>query len=263
MPLPTNPGSVGTPDYTRGVVSPQKVVGDFGEVASGTVGVPLNSQSLLVFAKGPAQDFQLSTVVGVTTGYSYGFQATDFPTSPPYDSTYVVLVTPGVDEQVSLRWTGAPPDGWVVVSDQGVRQVVDSTLYALAAENGLPAAGAGLAIFGTDGTDNRQLLTDNHGRLLPSAPTISTGVVTVANGGVILAAPTTGTNYIFGIRAWSASADIAEIHAGGAAIAAVSYPGGNIVGADDAEGFATTMALTYTALTVNQDANFLVRYANG
>ena len=183
-----------TPDNQRGVFNPQQVIGSFGAVASGVVQLPPNCQSLLVFTKGAPQPYQLQSVVGVTTGLEYPASAMNFPTSGPYNSVYAVVAMPGVDGQVTVTWGGAPTHGWGVIADAGVRQVVDQTLFALAAENGLPAIGGGLEVFGWDLTDDRQLLTDNTGRLNVIQVGANLHVHgTVGNGGQVLAAPAAGT----------------------------------------------------------------------
>lgn len=241
------------------------VVGNFGAVISGTVDIPSNAQSLIIFSKGASTAYQLETIIGGTTGFPYYFGAMDFPTSGPYTSMYVAVATPGVDASVTLTWDGIPADGWVVVADTGVRAVLDQSLYALAAVNGVADSGAGVAILGQSGGKNYELETDDNGRLIPLVPTAASSIV---GAGTLLAAPSSGANYLFGWDFYSESAaldDAATLEVGGTIIAysRISEAGATQTGIDhiQLDGFRTTAAVTIVG-AANGAASAL-RYTTG
>lgn len=140
--------SIGTPDYTRGVVSAQKLL---ATVAAGTarvtVGVPPNAETLLVCcANGPSNG--VLYVQGVTTLYLYA--GVLFPEQQHIDTTttWAFDVSSSMDEQVYVVFANAPTQEWFVYADAAVHVVGDAS--TLKNQNGamyvipsVPSGGAG------------------------------------------------------------------------------------------------------------------------
>jgi len=185
----------GTPDWQRGVFSPQKLVASVpintGEV---TVNMPANTEALLIIGAGA----YVSSVTGTTTNKTYTFI---YPTN---DNTgfAIVFVSPAVDPAVKIMLELAPAPEWYVVADAGVRTVVDAVLasaVAGASGGGVAPAGAVLVAgsspsFG--GGDAYVLETDDNGRLVPLVPTAA---IRISAAGEVLAAQASGAWYLFGL----------------------------------------------------------------
>lgn len=117
--------SVGTPDFTRGVVNPQKLLAQLpANTQSVTVGVPPNAETLIVTAWGGLTDYDV-TCAGVTSGFQYAggkVGPTAFQFAGP---TYMFDVSAAFDAQVTITFRTAPIVKWAVYSDAGVHCVLD------------------------------------------------------------------------------------------------------------------------------------------
>lgn len=119
--------SVGTPDYTRGIVSAQKQLAFLNHTSdTATVGVPPNAEALVIAT--PTNSL-LSTPVclGLTTALNYpavrvgGFLGSLGATHWMFD------VSSALDSQVQITWPGAHLEQWWVYSDAAARLVVNPT----------------------------------------------------------------------------------------------------------------------------------------
>jgi len=115
---------VDTPDWQRGVVSPQKLIGTFTALqTSGTVNLPPNCESIVVVGLGIGW-LNFSSCIGTTTGVTY--PASWMNGDSLAISTFVVVsVSPALDPAVTITLTAAPAGGWKVVADAAIRQVID------------------------------------------------------------------------------------------------------------------------------------------
>jgi hypothetical protein len=187
---------VGTPDWTNGVISGQSLIGTVAALSSGGIfNLPPNCESIIlvcaVFTSGTVVSVQ-----GRTSNVNYPVNpiatfngALNFIAYVPVDSS--------VDSQITVNLTKSAISPVYVVSDQGIRNVVDLVLAQSIGSGGSTAPGTALQVAGSDGTDLRTLATDQNGRLQPSG--IATAVRTTAIGTAV-AAPSSGRNAIYG---WS------------------------------------------------------------
>lgn len=191
---------VGTPDWQRGVVSPQKVIGAF---VSGnpteTVGVPPNTETIWIIADNVSA-IPVSHVVGVQSGVYYPVSAMPLVAGGGDIPIYVVPIAAALDSQVTIVW-GANPGAWWVVADASVRQFIDTTLAGLITTGGGQANSTGFMVYGEYNGFAEPLATDSGGHLIPLVPTASSGVVTANSFSVatqVIAAPGSGALYLFG-----------------------------------------------------------------
>ena len=199
---------VDTPDWQRGVVSPQKLIGTFTALqTSGTVNLPPNCESIVVVGLGIGW-LNFSSCIGTTTGVTY--PASWMNGDSLAISTFVVVsVSPALDPAVTITLTAAPAGGWKVVADAAIRQVIDlATSLAIGTE--LVAAPLGRVIVaGTTAAGIvraiRMSLTSEQ-YVIATAPGTGTGdhpptelqIVSaqgVGAGGTILVAPGAGLRY--------------------------------------------------------------------
>jgi len=199
---------VDTPDWQRGVVSPQKLIGTFTALqTSGTVNLPPNCESIVVVGLGIGW-LNFSSCIGTTTGVTY--PASWMNGDSLAISTFVVVsVSPALDPAVTITLTAAPAGGWKVVADAAIRQVIDlATSLAIGIE--LVAAPLGRVIVaGTTAAGIvraiRMSLTSEQ-YVIATAPGTGTGdhpptelqIVSaqgVGAGGTILVAPGAGLRY--------------------------------------------------------------------
>lgn len=106
-----------TPDYQRGVVAAQQLLGTISGGDSGTFTIPANAQGLIVHAPGGSVE-TLTSVVGATTGTYYPFTAIAIPEGSSAGSIYAVFVIPALDDTVTITVSDAS-DEWYVVADTG------------------------------------------------------------------------------------------------------------------------------------------------
>jgi hypothetical protein len=158
-----------TPDRVRGEVSPARLIGTYpGATVEAVVDLPSNAVALWIFPHGSIDPPEV-TAIGTTTSNPYPcFQ---FPVYNQDDSSVmtIVLVEPTVDAAVTITWASAQVADWYVVADAGPRLTIDPVMAGSAASPGGLAAGTAIQIAGTDGTNQRVLLTDSSGRLVTAA----------------------------------------------------------------------------------------------
>lgn len=154
-----------TPDYQRGVVAAQQLLGSFiGTAATETVTVPANVEALLILV-GPVPD-PIIEITGVASGViypSYTFWTED--DAGIFNLATVVVVASQVDTEVQVKWGTAPGRPWWVLADTAGRFTFDAPTVASTAKGGQNAPLDALQVAGSDGTDLRVLLTDASGRL--------------------------------------------------------------------------------------------------
>jgi len=196
---------VDTPDWQRGVVSPQKLIGTFTALqTSGTVNLPPNCESIVVVGLGIGW-LNFSSCIGTTTGVTY--PASWMNGDSLAISTFVVVsVSPALDPAVTITLTAAPAGGWKVVADAAIRQVIDlATSLAIGTE--LVAAPLGRVIVaGTTAAGIvraiRMSLTSEQ-YVIATAPGTGTGdhpptellAASINSGSTLLAAPGGGLRY--------------------------------------------------------------------
>jgi hypothetical protein len=118
--------AIDTPDYQRGVVSAQVLLAEpAAGVASVTVGIPPNAETLII----SASDAPAGTTVqvqGTSTLYRYPGKlavGNPFLISAP---TWFFDVSQPADEEVTITFSNAPGEGWVVYADSAGRVTVDA-----------------------------------------------------------------------------------------------------------------------------------------
>lgn len=138
---------VDTPDYQRGVVSAQKLLG--ANVAGQTllsVGVPPNLETLVVVAEANVLD-AYPTAVGLGTGIKYPGTVLQLVRNTGPALAWVFDVPGALDDTINVQWVGSPSGNWFVYSDANAHGVVDlgnkrdqaGTLYTVPV---VPGAGA-------------------------------------------------------------------------------------------------------------------------
>ena len=210
----TAPIAVDTPDYTRGVVSAQKLLAAAtGGGSPITVGIPPNTETLIVIitALGGRPTVKVS---GVSTGHTY--PGVPFPSQfgQSQDYCWMFDVSSAVDTQVSITGVGAPLVPYAVYADSGVHIMAD--MSKLSSSNGMqyviptvPNTAAG------DHPPNE----------------LSVAHVELAAAGNILGAPGAGIRYrIFSVQMSTLSALSAIVWTGGGApvVAVCAGPGNSI-----------------------------------
>lgn len=201
---------IGTPDWQRGVYTPQKLIGKFTTAQlSETVTLPPNCESLLVVVPGVVfYGGQSVQVVGTTTNGTYpAIACIQFPDVDQI-GLFIAAVSPAADPAVTVTLTATPSADWYVVADAGVRGVVDyAGALAIAIPGSSPPVG-GIQTMGFDGIESRPFLVNKIGEtyVVPTVPSVNTNdhppnelqVVTSTNAGggaTILAATGAGKRY--------------------------------------------------------------------
>ena len=190
--------NVGTPDWQRGVVSAQKLLGTFPS-GSGTetVGIPPNAESLMILSTDPELTNWV-TVKGVTSNEPYPTYAIPMDIGGGYYSRFISVVSNALDTEVLITWGVDPLGPWSVICDATSRFVLDGSVSAITGRDGGSSPTSGLMVAGWDGTKSHILNTDSNGLLL----TKSIGAGVIANGiyandtGVLAAPPPGQYNYI-------------------------------------------------------------------
>lgn len=161
-------GTADTPDYLRGDVSPNRLLGTFsGSTITATVALPSNAVALWLFV-GPPPGTPSVDVVGTSTGTDYPAFSFPINLSTAANQPILVAVAPDIDDAVRITWGSDPDSQWYVVADTGPRIVLDAVLAGSSAEPGTVTPGNAVLVAGSDGTDLRALKTDNTGALITS-----------------------------------------------------------------------------------------------
>jgi hypothetical protein len=257
--------NVGTPDWQRGVVGTQKVLATLSATDNATtVGVPPNSEAIIIIVQGPGPFVAGFTVVGNQSGSTYS--AFRIPRVLGTDSSaFVVTVSPTIDQTVTVGTTTAPGVPWSVVSESAGRFVVDLSTSAVSGNEDDLAGTSGILVMGEDVGGSAHLLrVDSLRRLVTAGATAYTGLVSVPNGAVLLL-PGLGSGHYYIMHAelmnTSGVALAINIETGtGQVIAATTIPP------------TSTLALDLDGLAVNDQINAVgngiggyvtMRYATG
>lgn len=123
------PIATDTPDYQRGVFNPQALLAEVpAGVASITVGIPANAETILITASGtPARPSVI--VEGVGTLYKYAgvsLASNNWITSAP---TWAFDVSSTVDQQVTVTLSLTPTEPWYIYADAAPRVTFDATVW--------------------------------------------------------------------------------------------------------------------------------------
>lgn len=127
--------TIDTPDYQRGVVSAQVVVGEFAAgVATMTVPIPPNAETLVVTSEGGSAATSV-TALGATSNVLY--PAVGIPNSSGLSVgfTWFIDISSVIDDQVQIDVTPTPTFKWFVYADAGVHVVAD--MSKLTSSNGV------------------------------------------------------------------------------------------------------------------------------
>lgn len=140
-----------TPDYQRGVVSAQKLLGTASSGSTSlTVGVPPNAETLLVVTD-PGVTGESPSITGNTSGAMYPASHIGPTAQSGTMSIWAVAVSPPLDDSVTVSWANTPNGAWYVLADQGIRQTIDAVLTRIATDVGGAPPGMGLALVVTNG----------------------------------------------------------------------------------------------------------------
>jgi hypothetical protein len=254
------------PDGQNAVVNAQLLLASVAaNTASVTVALNPNITTVAVFggsAAIPYTDFL--ECLGVTTGNRYpGSTRFTGGLGIAANVSRFFTVSPALDSEVTIEWVSAPTAPWFVVGMTGVNMVDVPALAASLGANGGTTPGLGLLVMGTDGTDARPLATDVNGRQIPLVPTKSSGVISATTGGVtVLAAPSSGENYLFGVDVQGVTAaDVLTLSSVAKGEFAFLTAPLTTIATLDLKGFAVSDAVTAT--TSVDTANVVLRYASG
>lgn len=121
------PIAIDTPDYQRGVVSAQLLLGGGGPIDhSATVGVPPNAETLVVVVPGNTLTATRMGCAGTHTGATYPVIPAYAP-SHDYATTFFIDVTQTVDTEVEISGVEPGEQAWFVYADSGVHIVTDAS----------------------------------------------------------------------------------------------------------------------------------------
>lgn len=119
------PIAIDTPDYQRGVVSAQKLLGSFpGSQLFATVGIPPNAESLVIITAEPV-GVVAPNVVGATTGSVYAGVSLPSPPGSVGTFTGVFDISSAADSSVTIEWNGSPGSAWWAYADAAAHVVAD------------------------------------------------------------------------------------------------------------------------------------------
>lgn len=117
--------SIDTPDYQRGVVNAQKLVGEFpGTQKFATVDIPPNAETLVVTFQ-PGGVGENVTCQGVTTSIDYVGIVALPGSSTVSTASWFFDVSNAVDRQVSITLANAPGVFWYVYADAAPHLIAD------------------------------------------------------------------------------------------------------------------------------------------
>lgn len=231
------PIAIDTPDYQRGVVSAQKLVGVIpAGLTTVTVGVPPNAESLVV-AMNQSDSSLFIDAHGVTTGYNYPGAQLWLTVTAEGGSGWVFDTSAQVDEQVEINLSSAATDPMYVYADAGVHVVADMS---------------------------KRMNMAGQQYVIPSLPSVLSGdhpftelsliSPTLAANGTVLAAPGAGQRYrVFSAQMSAATAGLSGglVDNVGAKVLLFCAGVGNSVTSIPAQGYpmAANSPLTYSLAT--------------
>ena len=119
--------SIGTPDFTRGVVSAQKLLATTSAgTSTATVGIPPNAETLVVAVPLPPIGPK-AVCQGTTTGFDYPGLSVPSQYSTPSHAIFLFDISAAVDAEATVTLQFSPSRTWYVFSDQGVRITADAS----------------------------------------------------------------------------------------------------------------------------------------
>jgi len=255
--------NVGAPDWQRGVVSADSLLaGVAANISSTTVNLPPNAKTLVV-VKSSVDSAAWVKVKGATTGRFYTGSQRPSDVSLDYADAFMFFsVAPSLDQSVTIINEVAPSEEWYVYITSGV-YAVDIPLLNEVVYTPPGYSISGVAILGNDGSNFEFVSTDTNGRQVPLVPTVGYSQAVAAGTTQLVAASSSGGNYLFSIDVIDTS--------GGANTLTFTDASGNTIGivalaaADpsftfELQGFRVTTALSVTSTAA---ATIVVRYAPG
>lgn len=168
--------AIDTPDGQRGVVSAQILLATVpADSLTTTVGIPPNTETLVVLARSPNRS-QFCTAVGVTTGLYYPQLQQTVNVGAGYSVTVFIDVSSAVDGQVEIQFVDILSTPAWVYADSAVHFSPDPATAAAAATIADNTPVAGLLVAGTDGTFATAFRTNQGGvpYVIPTVPSIRT-----------------------------------------------------------------------------------------
>lgn len=108
--------SFDTPDYQRGIASPQQLLASPSSTASTTVTLPANTETLMVIAPGSSLTTGV-TAAGVTTSVQYPGLPANAVATVTASPAWFFNVTNTLDTQITVTFASAPSGTWYVIAD--------------------------------------------------------------------------------------------------------------------------------------------------
>jgi hypothetical protein len=184
--------NVDSPDGQNGITTAQQVLAKLtAATASVVVTIPSNAETLVIMA-GSTPGLATFTAIGVTSGYNYPVNISSEEFGSAVFGQYFVNVSNAVDSQITLAWTLAPGDGWIVYSDQAPHISFDPNVGQLVQLRDSPIGDMGVIAMGSDGTLQHPLKLDASGQLLVSIGSMLNPATTVTGPDAYGAAPVVG-----------------------------------------------------------------------
>ena len=258
----TNP-NVGTPDWQRGLVTAGKLLATVpGGSDTTTVTIPANAATIVVALSSAISPLTID-VVGVTTGYVYPASLRYSTSGFGGGTSAICAVSSQLDSELTVTLSSAPANPWYVYAESGVGVVNIPEVQLTLAKAGDPVNPWGIETLGSDGTNSRIISTDSNGRQIPLVPSLSTGLVSISGGVVILPAPASGHNYLFGYDVSTAAGGVGSLVSVYNSAYVVSEIWNNVTSPTtvDLQGYATALALS--ASSSDADTRITLRYAPG
>lgn len=122
------PIAVDTPDYQRGIVNPQLLVGSFAANTNNeNVFIPPNAETLIVVTGGGIST-RSCFITGLTTGLSYAGMLIPTQTGAGAGLQWFFDVSAVADNEVQITFVAnGPTTPWFVYADAGVHVVADAS----------------------------------------------------------------------------------------------------------------------------------------
>lgn len=257
------PANIGAPDWQRATLGAGKLLATVAATQNETqVVIPPNTATLCVAL--PTAFTPTDVIVtGVTTGLQYPGVLRPHQSNLGTDSLYMFTILAALDEDVTVYVSPLPGSRWYVYAYPQTA-VVDVPLLSTVlgyVQSSDPQNG--LVVVGYDGASYRALSTDTNGRQIPLVPTIGLGESVGAGYSQLLAAPSSGAWYLFGLDVYSTGSSdnpITLSDTNGNTIAYDNPPTGGESHTVALQGFRTVGAVGVNATAA---ATVTLRYAPG
>ena len=203
---------VGTPDWQRGVASAQKLMGKILAGGSSiTVDLPPSCETVAVVVRETSRS-QTINVVGGVSGLNYPYGKVTTGSGTAFTSIYYIGVSSVVDSSITITLSATSTLDAFVYSDLASHLSFDPSLASSLATEGSTIAPSVLMFGGSDGVNAHPALVDTSGRFIPFTPNKTTGAVSLPTvNAEFLAAPSAGSNYLFGADAQNTIASAAVV----------------------------------------------------